>query len=280
MVAPQPRIPSFPNFDMEAPTSRRTPSSSSSSSSSMPRRLPQPPPSPSPSPSSSSVPSHSRQAQPQTQPQNQTQIQPQTHPRAQLQSRHQPAMPSRIERLPHELQRIIFSNLDYQSLIHLSTLNSYFHQTIDPQRMADPLDKAQFVMRAAKDFPQHRPSEKGHDYKPGNFECYICFRVRAPDHFDMLQPQSAYIDMHGHIVRDREPNPRTDRLIMLRRFCVSCGVNEGLHAPFDCLTTRTGRDLWVCKCRRIWSKPGCLRCPDCRGDCPLRPRRKLVMDRA
>ena len=188
-----------------------------------------------------------------------------------------PTVPSRIERLPSELQRMVFSHLDYQALIHLSTLNRYFHRTIQPRKMADPVDMAQFVMRAAKDFPQHRPSEKGHDHRPGNFECYICFRVRSPDHFDMLQPQAAFVDTTGRIVRGRDPDPRIDRQVMLRRFCIDCGVCEGIHAPFDCLTTRTGRDLWVCNCRQVWSKPGCLRCPDCRGDCPLRPRRKLLM---
>ena len=188
-----------------------------------------------------------------------------------------PNQPSLIERLPNELRRMVFSCLDYQSLIHLSTMSRFFQREIDPQKMATVSDKAQFVMRAAKDFPQHRPSEKGHDYKPGNFECYICFRVRSPDKFDMLQPQSTYIDTRGCVVSDRDPDPRTDRQIMLRRFCIECGVREGLHVPFDCLTTRTGKDLWVCKCRKVWSKPGCLRCPDCRGDCPLRPRKKTVI---
>lgn len=193
---------------------------------------------------------------------------------------HSRTMPSSlIERLPPDVQKTVFSYLDYEALIHLSTMNRYFHRALNPQRMADPADKAQFIMRAAKDFPQHRPSEKGHDYKPGNFECYVCFRVRSPEHFDMLQPQSVYVDIHGQIVRDREPDTRSDRLIMLRRFCISCGVDTGIHAPFDCLTTRTGRDLWVCRCRKVWSKPLCLRCPDCQGDCPLRPRRKLGVDR-
>ncbi|KAK3175560.1 hypothetical protein K4F52_010163 [Lecanicillium sp. MT-2017a] len=186
-----------------------------------------------------------------------------------------PAMPSRLETMPHELQHMVFGRLDYQSLIHLSTLNRYFHKTIDPQRMANASDKAQFVMRAAKDFPQHRPREKGLDYTPGNFECYVCFRVRSPDHFDMLQPQYAYVNTHGHFVNDRDPVPGVDRPISLRRFCIECGVREGLHAPFDCLTTRTGRDWWVCKCLRIWSKPGCLRCPYCCGDIPLCRQKKI-----
>ncbi|KFA65564.1 hypothetical protein S40285_04327 [Stachybotrys chlorohalonatus IBT 40285] len=181
--------------------------------------------------------------------------------------------PSMIERLPQEVQHMVFSMLDYQSLIYLSTMNRHFNQTIDPQAMADPIDKAQFVMQAAKDFPQHRPNEKGHEYRPGNFECYICFRVRSPDHFDMYQPLSTHIDVRGQVVRGR-PLCKSDREVMLRRFCIDCGVKENLHAPSDCLVTRTGRDLWICNCRKVRSKPECLRCPDCRGDCPLRPRRK------
>ncbi|KAI9171876.1 hypothetical protein HJFPF1_01367 [Paramyrothecium foliicola] len=155
-----------------------------------------------------------------------------------------PLMPSLIERLPAEVQQMIFSSLDYQSLIHLSTMNRYFHRRINPQAMANPQDKVAFVMRAVKDFPQHRPTEKGHEYSPGNFECYICFRVRSPDYFDMFQPSSIHVDSYGQIVRDREPRPGFDREVMLRRFCISCGVKEGIHAPFDCMVTRTGRDLW------------------------------------
>ncbi|QPG95804.1 hypothetical protein C2857_002147 [Epichloe festucae Fl1] len=119
-------------------------------------------------------------------------------------------MPSSIEQLPRELQEMVFIHLDYQMLIRLSTVNRYFQQIIDPQRMASDADKVQFIMRAAKDFPQHRPSERGHDFRPGNFECYICFRVRSPDNFDMLQPQSAFLDLRGCIVQDREPDPRID----------------------------------------------------------------------
>lgn len=185
-----------------------------------------------------------------------------------------PVVPSLIERLPVEIQQIVFSLLDYQALIHLSTMNRFFQRRIDPQVMADPLDKIAFVVRAVKDFPQHRPTERGHEYRPGNFECYVCFRVRSPDYFDMFQPASIFVDKHGQIVRDRNPSNGINREIMLRRFCISCGVKEGIHAPFDCLVTRTGRDLWVCKCHKIWSKPEYLRCPDCKGDCPLRPRKK------
>ncbi|KAH6959676.1 hypothetical protein BKA56DRAFT_702120 [Ilyonectria sp. MPI-CAGE-AT-0026] len=171
-------------------------------------------------------------------------------------------------RLPSELQRLVFSNLDYQSLIFLSTMNRYFHRAINPQEIADPLDKFQFVMRAAKDFPQHRPSEK--DQRPGNFECYICFRVRVPEHFDALQPQSTYIDLHGRVVSDRAPGLE-DRLVPLRRFCIECGVKFGLHLPSIRLTTKTGQDLWGCHCRKVRRISACFQCPDCRGRFQLRP---------
>lgn len=78
-----------------------------------------------------------------------------------------------------DLQRMVFSHLEYQAFIHLSTMNRYFYHKINPTKLADPLGKAQFVMRAARDFLQHRPSQKGRYYRPGNFECYICFRVRS-----------------------------------------------------------------------------------------------------
>lgn len=184
--------------------------------------------------------------------------------------RRQPAMPSSIERLPAELQQMITSNLDYQSLIFMSMTNRHFNQTIKPREMADPSDMFQFVMTAANYFPQHRPKEK----EPwGNFECYICYRVRTQDHFDALQSQTAYFDCKGRLVTGRQPGPG-DVLYSLRRFCIDCGVKEGLHAPYDSLTTRRGDDLWVCLCRCVWSKPGCMRCKCCGADCPLRPKQR------
>lgn len=188
------------------------------------------------------------------------------------------SMRSFIEQLPVELQRMIFTGLDYEALIHLSTTNRYFNNILDPRKMALPEDKLQFVMRAAKDFPQHRPSEKGTEYHPGNFECYICFRVRSPDCFDVHQAQFTYVDRHGQAIRDREASP-SDTLVPLRRFCIECGVRAGLHVPTDNLTTKTGRDLWVCRCWRVWPKPSVLQCPECGGDCPLRPRKKMGVEK-
>nr|CEG04609.1 unnamed protein product [Fusarium clavum]CEG05797.1 unnamed protein product [Fusarium clavum] len=180
---------------------------------------------------------------------------------------------STIERLPAEVRNIIFSHLDYQSLIFLSMTNRHFHRSVIPQQIASPLDKFSFVMRAAKDFPQHRSSETRKRHQPGNSECYYCFRVRGPGHFDVLQDTTAYFDPQGRVVSDRPPGPE-DKVVELRRFCIECGIKAGFHRPSDCLETKTGQNLWVCECLRVWEKPGCLRCPDCSSTCPLRPKKK------
>ncbi|KAF5710153.1 f-box domain-containing protein [Fusarium mundagurra] len=151
---------------------------------------------------------------------------------------------SLLERLPNDVQKLIFSNLDYQSLIFLSMVNRHFHRTVDPPRMATLQDKFELVMRAAKDFPQHWASEKKKDQRPGNLECYWCFRVRSPQHFDVLQANTAYFDPQGRFIPEQEAGPQ-DRLMPLRRFCIGCGVKAGLHAPSDCIVTRTGLDLWT-----------------------------------
>ncbi|KAF5019045.1 hypothetical protein F66182_8937 [Fusarium sp. NRRL 66182] len=192
---------------------------------------------------------------------------PQPQPQHQLHRRSSP-----IERLPNQVLQLICSDLDYQSLIFLSMVNRHFHSTVNPQ-IAPTADKFQFIMRAAKDFPQHRAIEKKRHHRPGNSECYMCFRVRAPQHFDVLQAVAAYIDPRGRIVSGRRPGSQ-DQRVALRRFCIGCGVRSGLHAPFDCLTTKTGQNLWVCRCRKVWQKPNCLRCPDCESSCPLRPKAK------
>ncbi|PKS08664.1 hypothetical protein jhhlp_004717 [Lomentospora prolificans] len=160
-----------------------------------------------------------------------------------------------FERLPPELQREIFSYLDYQSLIALSCVNSYLHRTVNPQT-APIEDKFAFVMRAENYFPKHFPVVVQGQERPGNFACYICFRVREPVHFDAEQPHSIYVNERGEKVRSlpkATPNDNsnggpasstTHRLVTLRRFCIECGVRHGLHAPGDSIFTKLRQELW------------------------------------
>ncbi|CAH0037771.1 unnamed protein product [Clonostachys rhizophaga] len=177
-----------------------------------------------------------------------------------------------LARLPGEIRRMIFSSLDYHSLIRLSTTCRFFHRTVVPQTLADPLEMLQFVGRAMN-FPQHWPKERGSNPHPGNFECYICFRIRSPDLFDANQAQHAIIDEQGYVVKgDVSPFSKVMG-VYLRRFCIECGLLTGLHAPSDSLTTKTGGEFWVCKCRKLWPRPDVLKCSVCCDTCPFRLRK-------
>ncbi|EJP62042.1 uncharacterized protein BBA_08966 [Beauveria bassiana ARSEF 2860] len=102
--------------------------------------------------------------------------------------------------LGDDVQRIIFSHLDYQSLIFLSQTSHHFHQMARPE-LADQQDQLQFVMRAEKEFKQHFPNEKS----PGNFACYFCYRVLQADSFREDQAHEAFLDCDGSFVLDVKP---------------------------------------------------------------------------
>jgi hypothetical protein len=235
-----------------------------------------------------------------------------------------------FQQLPPELRLEIYSQLDYRSLISLSQVNNFFHQTVDPQ-MAHPADKFAFVMHAENFYSQHFPGVVDGQEHPGNFACYICHRVREPGLFDAEQPHSIYLDVPGSSLEDVGANPGTAHddekqdeaklevaepkstagtattdepmhnvqkataptspttslkirqplegirrqiQVTLRRFCIDCGVQKGLHNPGDLLITKLREELWVCDCRKVLQKPGCLKCPDCNSDCPLRTKGK------
>ncbi|KAI3571990.1 hypothetical protein IWW34DRAFT_567587, partial [Fusarium oxysporum f. sp. albedinis] len=131
---------------------------------------------------------------------------------------------SLLKRFSNDVQRLILSNLDYQFLIFLATVNRHFYRTAHSQRIVTPRDKIEFVMRVAKDFTEHWASKKRKDRRPGNLECYWCFRVRTPQLFDVLQANTAYF------------GPQ-DQLGPFRRFGIGCGVRTGLHAPSGCIVT-------------------------------------------
>ncbi|KAM5527394.1 hypothetical protein FOXYSP1_20266 [Fusarium oxysporum f. sp. phaseoli] len=76
----------------------------------------------------------------------------------------------------------------------------------------------------------------------------------------MLQANTASFGPQGRLVSKQEAG-RQDRL-------------TGLRASSDCIVTITGQDLWVSRCRRVWQKPNCLRCPHCSSSCPLRSKKK------
>ncbi|EJP61157.1 uncharacterized protein BBA_09903 [Beauveria bassiana ARSEF 2860] len=131
--------------------------------------------------------------------------------------------------LGDDIQRMIFSHLDYQSLIFLSQTSHHFHQMARPE-LADQQDQFQFVMRAEKEFKQHFPNEKS----PGNFACYFCYRVLQADSFREDQAHEAFVDCDGSFVLDVKPeNAAKYSTVQLRRYCKTCGCKNGFDSFRD-----------------------------------------------
>ncbi|EJP69817.1 uncharacterized protein BBA_00686 [Beauveria bassiana ARSEF 2860] len=135
--------------------------------------------------------------------------------------------------LSDEIQKMIFSHLDYQSLILLSQARHHFYEVARPEQ-ASPQDKFQFVMRAEKEFKQHFPNENS----PGHFACYFCYRVFQADCFRGDQALEAFVDCNGEFVLETKPENATKYAkVQLRRYCKTCGCDIG----FDRLVQRTTR---------------------------------------
>ena len=178
---------------------------------------------------------------------------------------------SLFEKLPPELQRDIFKQLDYKTLINLSQCSRFLAKAVDPQS-ALWHDKFAFTLRAENYFKKHFPGQINGRETLGNFACYFCFRVRGPYHFDQSQPVLFTTPRAGWYRKVTDEDLRTGRAknaVSLRRFCIECGVKHGIHQPGDLLRTKTGQELWVCHCWRIWTKPTHLRCNRCQANCPF-----------
>ena len=149
--------------------------------------------------------------------------------------------------LPSNILSIICSYLDYQSLIYLSTTNRAFHRSIDPVALSNPYDRMAFIMRAARDFPQHRPSTTN----AGNFECYVCYRVRGYRYFARNQRHRAWFDQYGNLVNDYQDHSEHHER-NLRRYCYECGIKTGLETPDNVLSLMSGTDVWICLCGQMF----------------------------
>ncbi|KAJ0136849.1 GATA zinc finger domain-containing protein 10 [Fusarium oxysporum f. sp. albedinis] len=117
---------------------------------------------------------------------------------------------------------------------HTDTVGRTFKPELDrppyfPQKYASSCPA--WLPRSSKRLPR---TLKGR--RPGNLECDWCFRVRTPQHFDVLQANTADFDPQDRLVSEPEVTPQ-DRLVPLRRFCIGCGVTTGLHAPSGCIIT-------------------------------------------
>ncbi|KAL1898632.1 hypothetical protein Cpir12675_001836 [Ceratocystis pirilliformis] len=205
----------------------------------------------------------------------------------------EPLKPIAFARLPRELNDMIFSLLDYKSLIRLSQTNTLLNSIVNTQ-IAPAHEKLAFVMSAEMHFSQHWPKCTDDEEHPGNFACYTCFRVRSPIHFAEAEPpHDVEAEFSGEeqksLCNNKSPaqtktvllsvasktankplcaippsntSPSTSP-IFLRRFCIDCGVRHGFYKAGQNLVTKLDQKLWICSCRRICQTASEPECPEC-----------------
>ncbi|OTB04418.1 hypothetical protein M426DRAFT_11567 [Hypoxylon sp. CI-4A] len=160
---------------------------------------------------------------------------------------------ARLELLPQDVIDRICSYVPYEDLLRLHQESAALQRVVNPH-LASHDSKLSFVLRAERDFPQHRRAR--------NLGCYMCFRVLPADFFASNQALQAKL---------RAAPEDAQVIVNLRRFCIYCGIQSGCHSAGDELNTRGGGRLWLCDCLRVLDgrTPGCK---ECKALCPLIPR--------
>ncbi|KAI5864837.1 hypothetical protein GGS23DRAFT_595529 [Durotheca rogersii] len=174
---------------------------------------------------------------------------------------------ARLELLPQSVLDRICRHVPYERLLWLYQQSRALRRHVDPH-LAPHETKLSFVLRAERDYPQHRLSA------PPNLGCYMCHRVLPAALFASNQPLQALLRAPfpdpgpGPSPRPRPTPPQV--VVNLRRFCIRCGIQSGCHLPGDSLITRTGYQFWLCRCFRILDDH-VPHCKDCRAVCPFAP---------
>jgi hypothetical protein len=147
---------------------------------------------------------------------------------------HYPARPqggnNALERLPRAAFGRVCRLLGYRDLICLRQLSRALYAATDPQ-VAPEEDKIALVLRAERHFPQNYGGGEQQQHRLG---CFLCFQVRPTECFARAQPALAL-----------RPGLPGRPIVRMRRFCVDCGVREGLHEPGDRLDLKNGARIWV-----------------------------------
>ncbi|KAI1465415.1 uncharacterized protein F4812DRAFT_121560 [Daldinia caldariorum] len=161
-----------------------------------------------------------------------------------------------LELLPQDIINRISQYVPYESLIYLSWVSKALNRMVDPY-LAPHETKLAFVIRAERDFHRHFSGEWP------NLGCFMCFKVLPADLFAVDQP------LQAELRRSAVDEPV---IIDLRRFCIGCGIQSGLHKAGEELNTRVGGRFWICNCLCILGDQT-LVCRDCGTVCQLKPKR-------
>ncbi|KAI2775878.1 hypothetical protein F4815DRAFT_377602 [Daldinia loculata] len=161
-----------------------------------------------------------------------------------------------LEILPQDIINQISQYVPYENLIYLSWVSKALNKMVDP-RLAPHETKLSFVLRAERDFYRHYSS------RPSSLGCFMCYKILPASVFaidQQLQAELPASALGGSVV------------VNLRRFCIGCGIQSGLHKPGDELITRIDDRFWICDCLCVHGEKK-LVCRSCGVMCYLRPRR-------
>ncbi|KAG7121623.1 hypothetical protein HYQ45_014457 [Verticillium longisporum] len=159
-----------------------------------------------------------------------------------------PAVPSRwmtfFLGLPEPVRDCLFQHLDYTTSCNLAMVCRFFADSVQPWK-ADVEDKVAAVFQAERYFAQHFPGTCHDRDDPkaetqGNFGCFLCHRVRGPEHFDSEQPATAIMHQMGL---------RPDVIARSRRTYRACAPDKCVQHAAVAGGARGDRDLWLCSCR-------------------------------
>ncbi|WQF76993.1 hypothetical protein CDEST_02007 [Colletotrichum destructivum] len=144
----------------------------------------------------------------------------------------------------------------------------YLDQKSNQKAMAD--DKQE------KDTMQDN-TNTGEGQKPpmSQYGCYRCYTLQPEAAFEAMPPH-VVVSPCGRLTMHEGKNDLPafqEGQYLLRRYCIECGVRDGLYPDNALVESMTNQKWWVCKCRRIhWVAPNesFVECGFCLGKSAFR----------
>ncbi|KAL0934739.1 uncharacterized protein CTRU02_209330 [Colletotrichum truncatum] len=171
-----------------------------------------------------------------------------------------------FQKVPPEIRDIILKDMDCHTMLSLLRANPWFHTIINASKFA-----TETLVAHIMDLERSETENLG---------CFVCYNMRPRAEFGHNQPTTAikYSDGRLEPYDDDEPAsvPKSARTVSLRRFCMSCGVQVGMHRRGNRLISMAGNHHWVCYCQTLRAIPnegadqGKDTCPRCQQTSPLR----------
>ncbi|KAK2034008.1 hypothetical protein LX32DRAFT_5557 [Colletotrichum zoysiae] len=136
--------------------------------------------------------------------------------------------------------------------------------------------KLAFLIQVEKRWGEEQRTSGGDDSEVEEHACYRCYTLQPKAAFEE-KPHHVLVSPHGvrfiH-VDTKDPIVARRGESLLRRFCIECGVRDGLYPDTELVTSMTDEKWWLCQCRRLhWISPNepQVECRRCKGKSGYRP---------